>query len=128
MMPEIHKKMLPYIDEAAEFYGGTDKFNEDKLKNMTEYVMARSNFRSDPPDGYTEAAAGDIARGLILGRLFGYPYYEGYYPYYSYPYYDGYYPYYYDYYGANGYYPYYGGGYGGRFRGYRDGFRGRGRR
>jgi hypothetical protein len=84
LYPEIHRRVLPYIDEAIdEFDNGGEELNEDSLNRMAQYAVSRSDLlRNPPPQWHNDRSVNDIVRGLLLSGLFG----GGYYGYYPYPY------------------------------------------
>jgi hypothetical protein len=110
LYPDIHKKMLPYADEAAGLYASPNGANEESVDKMTRHILTKSNLINNPPYGHNEKTIRDTARGLaIAASAYGGCYdcddgfcddgfCDDYYPY----------PYYYS-------YPYFGGGFGGGF-------------
>jgi hypothetical protein len=102
LYPDIHKKMLPYVDEAASLYASPDGANEDAVDKMTRHIIIKSNLASNPPYGHNEKTIHDTARGLAIAAsayggcydcdddlcddgfcddYYPYPYYYSYYPY-----------------------------------------------
>ena len=62
MYPASVRRMMPYLDEAIDTYGGN--LTADSLNSMTSHLVSRSGATMDPPP-----SANDFARWLILMRL-----------------------------------------------------------
>jgi len=69
MYPDIYKRVLPFVDEAIDAYGGGRELDDRSLQSMTNHIIARADFHNHPHHGYTDRAVRDIVRALLLSRF-----------------------------------------------------------
>jgi len=87
MYPDVYKRMKPYVENVTDQFVG-ESLSEDSLDRMAEEAVAASAMMRDPPRGHNSNTLKDIAKLLVLSRLwdrdrdrYGYvPYGPSYYP------------------------------------------------
>ena len=87
MYPDIYKHLKPYIDSAADMYGG-EALDETGLANMAAEAVSSSGIMRAMPRGHSSSSVADFAKAMLLTSLFnryGYPVEPYPYPYPVYP-------------------------------------------
>ena len=68
LYPDVARELMPHIDEIIHTYG-TD-MSEDNIERMTHDLAQRGMVGGTPPRGHTQSTLNDLARLLILQRMF----------------------------------------------------------